>query len=235
MTDIRVATTGRWLATPEALVEDDRMGMDTRLVAIWLAGKPDSWVIRIGPLCGRMGIGRDRWRRIASELERYGYLARERRQNPDGTWGWQFAFSAAGDLAAADGGPQPPPPTVNEARRPSCTARKPKTSGTCRPLTSDEVGAIDLEIEAANRAAARGERRPIAHPTKYRAQLSGQILAGTFAASAAALSLAAAREAEAKRLARLAASPNELTCKTIPPSDAIANCRAALGLQPTST
>ncbi|MHB1352160.1 MAG: hypothetical protein ACYCWA_02490 [Thiobacillus sp.] len=208
--------------------------MDTRLVAIWLAGKPDSWVIRVGPLCGRMGIGRDRWRRIAGELERHGYLLRERRQNPDGTWRWQFAFSAAGDLAAADGGAPPPPRTVDEARRPSCTPRKSRTAATGRALTTEEVRAIDLEIEAANRAAARGERRPIGHPAKYRAQLSGQMLAGTFQPSAAALSLATARKAEVQRLARLAAQPGELTRKTMPPSDAIANCRAALGLHPTS-
>lgn len=232
MSDLRVANRGRWLAAPEALVEDARLALDTRLVAVWLAAKPDSWEVRIGPLCGRLGLGRDRWRRIAKELEANGFLRRERVQHPAGTWGWQFVFSSAGDLAGSDGGPLSPPPGGNEAqgsRYAPKKPRKPKSASTVRALSTAEEAAIELEIEAANLAAARGERKAVSYPTKYRSKLAGQILAGTFAPSAPALALAAARKAEAARQARLA-DPSPRPAKTTPPAAALAKCRAAVGL-----
>lgn len=221
MSEVRVAIKDRWLATPEALVEDERLGLDTRLVAVWLAGKPDSWVIRIGPLCGRLGLGRDRWRRIAGELERHGYLHRERCQRPDGTWGWQFVFSAAGDLA---------PPSPDRTQQPSAAGRSHH-----RPLTSKELSQIDDEIEAASRAAARGERKPISHPGRYRQTLANQMRSGTFGPSTAALDLVLARRAEAERQARLITPPPDIPrpATTTPPAAALAKIRAAVGLPTT--
>ena len=102
------APRGAWGAMPLALLDDRRLDLDTRAVAAWLATRPDGWQIAIGPMCRALGLGRDRWRRIARELEAAGYLAR--RVAPTGAGGkmvWTIDFCAAPTMAGFSVAGQP--------------------------------------------------------------------------------------------------------------------------------
>lgn len=118
----------RWGSVPEALLEDDRLDLDSRAVAAWLAVKPNNWQISVTALRRRLArkgqsadsigpddkvpmLGKDRWQRIASELEAAGYLMRRRTNGPAGQWIWNIVFNPepapiggfAGDGSAVPG------------------------------------------------------------------------------------------------------------------------------------
>lgn len=95
--------TTRWGAVPEALLEDERLGLDSRAVAAWLAIKPAGWLVSVQALRARLQIRKDRWQRIANELESACYLTREKRQGAGGKWIWNIEFN-------------PAPPDVPETR-----------------------------------------------------------------------------------------------------------------------
>lgn len=83
---------------PESLLEDESLDLDSRAVAAWLAIKPDGWQISIARLRKQLGrgdrmLGKDKWQRIARELEAAGYLCRERRNGGGGQWQWHIVFS----------------------------------------------------------------------------------------------------------------------------------------------
>ena len=86
---------GSWGAVPIALLEDVRLSLDARAVSCWLATRPGGWQIAIRPLCQALGLGRDRWRRIARELELSGYLSRSvAPTGPRGQMRWTNVFCA---------------------------------------------------------------------------------------------------------------------------------------------
>lgn len=86
---------GAWGAVPHALIEDNRVDLDSRAVAAWLATRPNNWQISIPHLQKVMGLGRERWWRIARELEAAGYLTRSKTPGgPGGRWVWQIEFCA---------------------------------------------------------------------------------------------------------------------------------------------
>ncbi|CAB3814313.1 hypothetical protein LMG26846_00057 [Achromobacter insuavis] len=90
---LEVVHGARWGAVPEALLEDKRLGLDTRGTAAWLAIKPTGWKIIIEVLCNRLDITRGRWQRIARELQEFGYLQRDRVHGSNGQWIWMTSFS----------------------------------------------------------------------------------------------------------------------------------------------
>lgn len=95
----------RYGVVPEALLEDDRLDLDSRAVAAWLAVKPPGWQIKVTALRRRLArksesvpgrepmLGKDRWQRIASELEAAGYLFRQKSNGPGGQWSWNIIFN----------------------------------------------------------------------------------------------------------------------------------------------
>jgi hypothetical protein len=83
----------RWGSVPEALLEDDRLSLDSRAVAAWLAIKPRGWLIVVPVLVKRMRLGKDRWQRIARELEAAGYLSRSCGPGANGRWQWSVVFN----------------------------------------------------------------------------------------------------------------------------------------------
>lgn len=98
---IQVAHAGRWGAVPEAMLEDARLSLDARAVAAWLAIKASGWQINISALRRAVGkddkpLGKDKWLRIARELEDAGYFARQCGKGADGQWNWRITFSAVG-------------------------------------------------------------------------------------------------------------------------------------------
>jgi len=105
---LQVEHSARWGAVPEPLLEDNRLDLDSRAVAAWLAIKPSGWQISIAALRRRLGrlihasdgqpleyrnLGKDRWQRIAGELEAAGYLQRDRRNGAAGQWIWHIVFN----------------------------------------------------------------------------------------------------------------------------------------------
>jgi hypothetical protein len=94
----------RYGIVPRALLEDPRLSLDTRAVAAWLATQDAGFQIVIAVLCRKMGLGKERWLRIARELEAGGYLSR--RKHPIGVdpttgrknqWKWENAFTPVPD------------------------------------------------------------------------------------------------------------------------------------------
>ena len=95
---------GAWGAVPHAILEDSRLGLDARAVAAWLATRPDGWQILPSYLQKTLGVGRDKWRRIATELESAGYLKRNLSPSgPRNQWVWKIEFFAVPTQFSIDG------------------------------------------------------------------------------------------------------------------------------------
>lgn len=90
---VRVTRRSRWGSVPEALLEDQRLALDSRAVAAWLAVKPAGWQVSVQALRIRLQVRKDRWQRMAGELEAAGYLIREKRQGAGGKWIWNIEFN----------------------------------------------------------------------------------------------------------------------------------------------
>lgn len=96
---VQVRHTTRYGAVPEAMLEDSRLELDSRAVAAWLAVKQDGWQILVGVLRTRLVrgnqalLGKDRWQRIANELEAAGYLTRKKVNGQGGRWNWHITFT----------------------------------------------------------------------------------------------------------------------------------------------
>lgn len=231
MTQVRIQQTEHWGSVPEALLEDSRLSLDTRSVASWLAIKPHGWQIRVAPLCHRLGVGRDRWRRIAKELEATRRLRRKRIQLEGGKWGWVFEFDPLGRLPPSE------PDVATEASKqtPSVNEYPAITNSENgeRPLTPEEKAWIDLEIEATNLAHQQGKGNPIVHPTRFKAFKAREIRAGEYEPSASAKSLKKSREAEAELRKRLARPPPRLAAlrtKQLPTEDPFVQIKEIVGL-----
>lgn len=103
---LRVNHTSRWGAVPEALLEDDRLSLDARAVAAWLGIKSNGWTIKVDYLRSKMGLGKQRWERIARELINGGYYERRKFPGERGRWCWEIVFTpvpTVGGLAAHGG------------------------------------------------------------------------------------------------------------------------------------
>ncbi|MBR8034508.1 hypothetical protein [Burkholderia vietnamiensis] len=74
-------------------MEDERLALDSRAVAAWLAVKPAGWQVSVQALRIRLQVRKDRWQRMAGELEAAGYLIREKRQGAGGKWIWNIEFN----------------------------------------------------------------------------------------------------------------------------------------------
>ncbi len=169
---IRVNHSERWGAVPEALLEDERLGLDSRAVASWLAIKPSGWQIIVSVLRRRLRtvalseatgdvvcreLTNDRWRRIAKELEAAGYLTREKIHGRSGRWTWHITFN-----------PRPPLHGVTvagfssdgEAGAGSASAGRPsvgKTSDKGKPLKKNTTEATTT-TEASQKRSATNDR-----------------------------------------------------------------------------
>ena len=84
----------RYGNVPRALLEDPRLGLDTRAVAAWLATQAAGFKISIFVMLKKLGLGKDRWQRCARELEGAGYLNRSKSPSgPGGRWVWRVTFN----------------------------------------------------------------------------------------------------------------------------------------------
>jgi hypothetical protein len=84
----------RYGIIPRAMLEDERLGLDTRGVAAWLAGMAPGFQISIFSLKKRLRVGEEKWLRMARELENAGYLKRSKSPTgPGGRWVWHIIFN----------------------------------------------------------------------------------------------------------------------------------------------
>ena len=84
----------RYGNVPRALLEDPRLGLDTRAVAAWLASQAAGFKISIFMMLKKLGLGKERWLRIAREMEAAGYLQRSKAPSgPGGRWVWRVTFN----------------------------------------------------------------------------------------------------------------------------------------------
>jgi hypothetical protein len=99
---------GRWEAVPRQLIEDQRLELDTRALAVWLIARPEGWEIRAGALPQLLKnrskhVGRERVQRMLRELETNGYLTRSCYRTADGRWRWHAVFSLIPRRVTVDG------------------------------------------------------------------------------------------------------------------------------------
>ena len=106
---LQVSSPGRWGAVPEALIEDSRLSLDTRAVAAWLAIKANGWQISIKYLQKQLGLGEEKWLRIAKEMEKAGYFSRLKQQGKCGQWVWRITFSPVSTIPGLAGHGLPVP------------------------------------------------------------------------------------------------------------------------------
>lgn len=99
---------GQWGSLPVALLEDDRLALDARAVAAWLAVRPHGWQISVAHMQHALGLKKDRWWRVSSELEQAGYLRRSKAPTgPRGAWVWTIEFCPIPETAQANSSPAP--------------------------------------------------------------------------------------------------------------------------------
>ncbi|MBG2935154.1 hypothetical protein I4914_08270 [Proteus mirabilis] len=88
MSVIRKAQGQEFTVLPNKTIRDPRLPLDALGLLVKLISRPSDWEIRPYQLQKECGIGRDRLRRILSELEQSGYLVRRKCRSSDGTWDW---------------------------------------------------------------------------------------------------------------------------------------------------
>ena len=72
---------------PNAVVNDIRLSFEARGLLLYLLAKPEDWCVRAADLCKQGGIGRNKAYRLLSDLEKAGYLVRERGREDSGRFG----------------------------------------------------------------------------------------------------------------------------------------------------
>ena len=89
--------TGGWRAVPPRLFEDDRLGLDTRGIAGFIATRSDTFQLSVAGLCSLLGIREDKWRRVSGELRRAGYLNHVEGKDERGRFRHELLFSPIPD------------------------------------------------------------------------------------------------------------------------------------------
>lgn len=83
---------GGWGAIPRRFADDRRLSLEALGLGAWFCTRPDGWQIVVSLLCKHHGLGKDRWLRIAKELESAGYLSRRNRNGERGRKVWRIIF-----------------------------------------------------------------------------------------------------------------------------------------------
>lgn len=92
---IALAPGQRFGILPRAIPEDLRLPPDSRLVAAWLATQQEGFQVVVSAICSLLGLGKEKWQRIARQLESTGYLSRScSPTGPAGRWVWTTLFFA---------------------------------------------------------------------------------------------------------------------------------------------
>lgn len=84
---------GGWRAVPPKIFEDERLALDTRGVAGFIATRSDSFSLSVGGLCKLLKIGEDKWKRMSAEFKEAGYLKHIESRNKAGRFQHELWFS----------------------------------------------------------------------------------------------------------------------------------------------
>ena len=84
MTIIRRKHLSRYAAFPNAIWEDERIGVDEKGVLGYLLSRPPNWNVHLSQVARAMRVGKDRMQRIFRTLIAAGYVARETIRNENG-------------------------------------------------------------------------------------------------------------------------------------------------------
>lgn len=93
MTIIRIdRSRGGWESVPRRLFDDARLCLDTRGVAGFLATRTESFRLSASGLRKLLKLGKEKYERIARELETAGYLQRKQSRDSRGRLTWELIF-----------------------------------------------------------------------------------------------------------------------------------------------
>lgn len=85
---IRTVKDERWQVVSNEPFEDSRLSWEARGVLAYLLTKPDGWITRNQDLINQGPAGRNKVKRIISDLRKFGYLKRYRFRRENGRFGW---------------------------------------------------------------------------------------------------------------------------------------------------
>ena len=86
MTTYRIADRRRWTSVSNGLIEDGSISFRARGLLVWLLSKPDGWSVRSEVIAAATTEGRDAVRSALNELEKAGYIKREKARDEMGRW-----------------------------------------------------------------------------------------------------------------------------------------------------
>lgn len=100
---------GKWEAVPRRLARDERLSLDTRGLALFLATRSEDFTISIRGLRTLLHphAGKDRLGRMLRELEQAGYLWRVKERHPGGRFAWKIIFRPTGTMSGLAGCGEP--------------------------------------------------------------------------------------------------------------------------------
>ncbi len=115
-TAVRVKNKSRFTVVPDKVLEDKRLSPMARLVAAWLHGRGDGFIVRVEAMRRMLGLTEFVWGRIRKELEAVGWWQSSRKRGRGGVFEWEHTFEfientipkgtipeLAGDGSAMDG------------------------------------------------------------------------------------------------------------------------------------
>ncbi|HGS4800649.1 TPA: hypothetical protein ACMDRB_000918 [Vibrio cholerae] len=88
MSVIRRAQEQEFTVLPNRTIRDSRLSLDALGLLLKLISRPPNWEVRPYQLQKECSIGRDKLRRLLTELQDCGYLVRIKSRRADGTWDW---------------------------------------------------------------------------------------------------------------------------------------------------
>lgn len=124
-----------------------KMSDSARLLLAWVDAKHPAYVPTVSSIRTSFGWGKDRWRRVAAELEAGGWLRQQREIQPDGTVRHRLDFSLMPLVELSTGAQKPQVARGRDGAKPAHHARcqdSPPVAcdgGEGRPLFSDSLSA----------------------------------------------------------------------------------------------
>ena len=94
---IIVKNKNRFGIVPDAILEKKSLSPVARVVAAWLVGRGDGFVVRVEAMCGMLGLSEWVWGRVRKELESLGWWSSSKRRGPGGTFIWDHEFEFRGE------------------------------------------------------------------------------------------------------------------------------------------
>lgn len=88
MTTYRINKREQYFIASNHVINDGRLSWEARGVLMYLLSKPDGWIVRNKDIENGGNAGRDKVRRIIKELQKCGYLHRQRIQMSNGQYDW---------------------------------------------------------------------------------------------------------------------------------------------------